>query len=111
MTDPDNSLQLYQRPTCTLASTGDSVNFAIEGQSPNYELALHKDVTLDYEKKKVYAISITCNDHGTPPLSITKGFMIMVQGIFVSLEVACFTFKGLSCSCETSLRLRALINN
>ena len=73
-------MQLVQRPTCVLGAGGDNSKFQIEGQSPNYDLALAKDTVVDYEKKKSYSITVMCNDHGLPDMSITRSFTIMVQG-------------------------------
>ncbi|XP_065174480.1 protocadherin-16-like [Sycon ciliatum] len=79
VTDPDNSQRVVQRPTCTLVPGGDDAYFGITGESPNMELELAQTTMLDYEVKPVYRISVTCNDHGLPPKTITRSFVVNVQ--------------------------------
>ena len=103
VTDPDNTQRVVQRPSCTLASGGDNAYFKISGESPNMDLETTTTTVLDYEVKRTYHISVTCNDHGLPPKMITRSFTIGVSGEMNTSVL--FTVSLLSMSVPATIQL------
>jgi hypothetical protein len=73
---------IRQNPSCNVdGSKFDGASFKIDGQYPNFHLVSADNVAFNYEKKKTYKVSVTCEDHGRPSLSLTKTFQVMVNDL------------------------------
>ncbi|XP_032219423.2 protocadherin Fat 4 [Nematostella vectensis] len=82
VTDPDNKVTQTQSHYCSAAaasaqSPGSSF-FTVKGGAV---LEVKGMPVIDYEKTRQLTIRVTCTDDGTPKLSITKDFVIIVKDV------------------------------
>lgn len=73
---------IRQNPSCSVdAGKLDGGAFKIDGQYPNFELVKSDSNAFDFESDDTYQVSVTCEDHGKPSLSITRIFTIKVNDL------------------------------
>ena len=72
ISDPDTSQRSPQGHVCT---ANPSKPFRISGVN-----LVVSEGSLNYELKSSYRVTVTCTDTGVPPLSLSKDFIIKVQG-------------------------------
>lgn len=78
ITDPDNRLSQTQLYSCRVETTagGDSVPFTISNR-----LSLTVSGEVNYEKKQLYSLKVTCTEEVPNPYNITKTFILNVVDV------------------------------
>ena len=77
--DPDNKNSFTESHTCSLMNSisGDEDSFYISLTSQRNLLRVKSNKVVDFEKKKLYNITVSCKD---AKLSISKPFLIEITG-------------------------------
>ena len=69
---------MTQNHSChVITSAGNKQYFQVNKKN---SLQVKENISLNYEKRRSYIVTVQCNDSGLPSLGITKKFIINVTG-------------------------------